>query len=124
MSVIENDRIRQDVRDNYKNIVLNVVGTNGGCCGTDCCTPETTQTTLTAEEISQKLGYTTEELQSIPDGANLGLGCGNPQAIADLKNGETVLDLGSGAGFDCFLASPKVGSTGKVIGVDRCGHDT
>ena len=69
-------------------------------------------------EISQKLGYTPDELASIPNGANMGLGCGNPQAIADLREGETVLDLGSGGGFDCFLAAPKVGTTGKVIGVD------
>ena len=75
--------------------------------------------TFRIEEISQKMGYTIEELQSIPNDANMGLGCGNPQAIAELKEGETILDLGSGGGgFDCFLAAPKVGSNGKVIGVD------
>ena len=64
------------------------------------------------------LGYSEDEVSSVPEGANLGLGCGNPQAIAALKPGETVLDLGSGAGFDCFLAARQVGETGKVIGVD------
>ena len=80
--------------------------------------PQKIRQNISIEEISQKMGYSVEELQSIPNGANMGLGCGNPQAIADLKEGETVLDLGSGGGFDCFLASPKVGSTGTVIGVD------
>jgi SAM-dependent methyltransferase len=64
------------------------------------------------------MGYTEEELNVVPEGANLGLGCGNPVALASLKEGETVLDLGSGAGFDCFLASSKVGRRGKIIGVD------
>jgi SAM-dependent methyltransferase len=64
------------------------------------------------------MGYSNEELTSVPEGANLGLGCGNPQAIAALRSGETVLDLGSGAGFDCFLAAKRVGPTGRVIGVD------
>jgi ubiquinone/menaquinone biosynthesis C-methylase UbiE len=64
------------------------------------------------------MGYTREELESVPEGADLGLGCGNPQAIAALKPGDTVLDLGSGAGFDCFLAAKRVGKSGRVIGVD------
>jgi ubiquinone/menaquinone biosynthesis C-methylase UbiE len=64
------------------------------------------------------MGYTDEDLKSVPEGANLGLGCGNPIALASLREGETVLDLGSGAGFDCFLAAHRVGKTGKVIGVD------
>ena len=64
------------------------------------------------------MGYSDAELAAVPDGANLGLGCGNPQAIAALKPGETVIDLGSGAGFDCFLAAGQVGETGHVIGVD------
>src|SRR5262249_43993298 len=67
---------------------------------------------------SREMGYSDTELAAVPDGANLGLGCGNPQAIADLKPGETVIDLGSGAGFDCFLAAGQVGETGRVIGVD------
>jgi ubiquinone/menaquinone biosynthesis C-methylase UbiE len=68
--------------------------------------------------ISKQIGYTEEDLQTVPEGANLGLGCGNPVAMASLKEGEIVLDLGSGAGFDCFLAATKVGKNGKVIGVD------
>jgi ubiquinone/menaquinone biosynthesis C-methylase UbiE len=64
------------------------------------------------------IGYSEEEMSAVPEGANLGLGCGNPTALASLKEGERVLDLGSGAGFDCFLAAKKVGRTGKVIGVD------
>ena len=71
-----------------------------------------------AENISKKIGYTDEDLNAVPEGANLGLGCGNPIALASLKKGEVVLDLGSGGGFDCFLASEKVGAKGKVIGVD------
>lgn len=76
-----------------------------GCCST-------------ANNVSAKLGYSEEELTSAPEGANLGLGCGNPQAIASLQPGEFVLDLGSGGGFDCFLAAGQVGKTGRVIGVD------
>ena len=78
-------------------------------CG--CCWPDTTQ-------YAKSIGYTDEELKSVPDESNLALGCGNPIALASLKEGEVVLDLGSGAGFDCFLAANRVGSTGKVIGVD------
>jgi ubiquinone/menaquinone biosynthesis C-methylase UbiE len=68
--------------------------------------------------MSKKMGYSQEELEKLPEGANLGLGCGNPVALASLKEGDTYLDLGSGAGIDCFLAAEKVGKTGKVIGVD------
>ena len=68
--------------------------------------------------MSKNLGYTEDDLKSVPEGSNLGLGCGNPVALASLKEGETVLDLGSGAGFDCFLAAKKVGKRGKIIGVD------
>ncbi|MGM9987582.1 MAG: arsenite methyltransferase [Bacillaceae bacterium] len=116
MSDINKDQIRDNVRDNYKKIALKVID-NTGCCAPSCCSPDANQT-ISVEEISQKMGYTVEELQNIPDGANMGLGCGNPQAIANLKEGETVLDLGSGGGFDAFLAAPKVGKSGKIIGVD------
>lgn len=112
MSQTHHDEIRQIVRNRYKQIVLQQTN-SGGCCSgplpTDCATPQ---------EVSSKIGYSPEELESVPEGANLGLGCGNPQAIADLKSGETVLDLGSGGGFDCFLASRQVGESGRVIGVD------
>src|SRR5205085_1799734 len=86
-----------------------------GCCApaTSCCGPA-----VTPDAKSLRMGYSAEELAAVPEGANLGLGCGNPQAIADLKPGETVIDLGSGAGFDCFLAAGQVGETGHVIGVD------
>ncbi|MFQ6122428.1 MAG: arsenite methyltransferase [Dehalococcoidales bacterium] len=85
-----------------------------------CCVPSNIccESTNLAQTISQKIGYTEEELKSVPEGANLGLGCGNPVALASLAEGETILDLGSGAGFDCFLAANKVGRRGKVIGVD------
>ncbi len=82
------------------------------CCSSSCCG------TAKPEEIGRKIGYSEEELASAPTGANLGLGCGNPIALASIREGEVVLDLGSGAGFDCFLASKKVGPKGKVIGVD------
>ncbi len=96
------EEIRTSVRDRY-GAVANKQGSECGCASS-CSTPA--------------LGYTAEELSAAPEGANLGLGCGNPQAIAALKPGETVLDLGSGGGFDCFLAARAVGESGKVIGVD------
>jgi len=84
-----------------------------------CCGPVSTCRSADLQEtISKKIGYTDEELKAVPEGANLGLGCGNPVALASLREGETVLDLGSGAGFDCFLAANKVGRNGRVIGVD------
>jgi len=85
-----------------------------------CCAPADTccGSADLAQSISKTIGYSDEELTSVPEGANLGLGCGNPVALASLVEGETVLDLGSGAGFDCFLAASKVGGRGKVIGVD------
>jgi len=83
----------------------------GGCCGPSCCDGAD-------PADAQRMGYSEDELQAAPEGANLGLGCGNPQAIAALRPGETVLDLGSGAGFDCFLAARQVGPAGRVIGVD------
>lgn len=82
-------------------------GQRRGCCGSDVET-----------DVSKKVGYSDDDLAAVPDGANLGLGCGNPTAIAGLQPGETVLDLGSGGGLDCFLAAQKVGPAGKVIGVD------
>jgi arsenite methyltransferase len=85
--------------------------------GSSCCSTERCGTAK-PKDISKRIGYTDEEMQAVPSGANLGLGCGNPTALASIKEGETVLDLGSGAGFDCFLASNKVGPNGKVIGVD------
>ncbi|MBU7314530.1 arsenite methyltransferase [Paenibacillus oleatilyticus] len=111
MNQVTNDQIRQNVRSRYKEIALQEVE-SGSCCSpaSSCCG--------SANDVSSQLGYSSEELTAVPDGANLGLGCGNPQAIAELKPGEVVLDLGSGGGFDCFLASRQVGETGHVIGVD------
>lgn len=77
-----------------------------------CCTP------ALANEVGQKIGYSEEELNRVPEGANLGVGCGNPSALATIQKGETVIDLGSGAGFDSFLVAQQVGENGKVIGVD------
>ena len=87
----------------------------GSCCGSSpsCCGGADF-----AQAISKNIGYSAEELNAVPEGANLGLGCGNPVALASLKKGETVLDLGSGAGFDCFLAAGRVGERGRVIGID------
>lgn len=111
MDAIKNDKIRQSVRNTYGEIASN--GTAG--CGCSCgCDDDTT----TAEQLSSMVGYSQSELENAPEGANLGLGCGNPQLIASLKEGETVLDLGSGGGFDSFLAARSVGSSGHVIGVD------
>lgn len=105
------DETRKIVREGYAKVAKQ----KGSCCApvASCC-GETDRT----QEISKKMGYTEEELNVVPEGANLGLGCGNPVALASPKEGETVLDLGSGAGFDCFLASSKVGDRGKIIGVD------
>jgi len=111
MSATEHDTIRQQVRDAYGAIARN----NSCGCGPSCCTPSEQSV---AELLSQGIGYSADETAAVPEGANLGLGCGNPQAIAALKPGETVLDLGSGAGFDCFLAARAVGESGRVIGVD------
>lgn len=108
---MEKKNIRKLVREGYAKIAKQ----GDTCCGpTSSCSgiPDSTG------DISKKVGYTEQELKSVPDGSNLGLGCGNPVALASLKKGETVLDLGAGAGFDCFLAANKVGKKGKVIGVD------
>jgi arsenite methyltransferase len=116
---MKDSEIRQNVREGYGKIAKEA---GSSCCGpkdkakgNSCCN---TNTSTQAIKSSKSVGYTDEDINSVPDGANLGLGCGNPLALASLKEGETVLDLGSGAGFDCFLAANKVGKTGKVIGVD------
>jgi SAM-dependent methyltransferase len=101
------DEVRSAVREQYGNVArtAGAVGCAPGCCGPGA-------------SASLALGYTQQELAAVPEGANMGLGCGNPQAIAALKAGETVLDLGAGGGFDCFLAAKQVGPSGRVIGVD------
>jgi arsenite methyltransferase len=105
------EEVRAAVRSRYDEVAR-----AGGCgCGCGCGRDEEAGT---LREVSERLGYTAEDLAVAPDGANLGLGCGNPVAIASLAPGETVLDLGSGGGFDCFLAARRVGAGGRVIGVD------
>jgi ubiquinone/menaquinone biosynthesis C-methylase UbiE len=109
---MEDEEIRKVVREGYGKIALQEgadCGPATGCeCG--CGSPQ--------ETVSKAIGYTDEQLEAIPEGANLGLGCGNPTALASLKEGEVVLDLGSGAGIDCFLAANAVGESGRIIGVD------
>lgn len=108
---MESEKIKDQVRKGYADIAQE----KSSCCSPikSCCGDPTT-----AVGISKKIGYSDTDIKAVPDGANMGLGCGNPIAIASLKEGETVLDLGSGGGFDCFLAAKQVGKTGKVIGVD------
>lgn len=113
MSELKNEEIRQAVRENYGKVAES---DSSGCCSPSCCSDDGGDAIV--ENVSQKLGYSAEEIAAVPEGANMGLGCGNPQAIAALKPGETVLDLGSGGGFDCFLAAKAVGDSGQVIGVD------
>ncbi len=119
---VSHDQVRTSVREGYAQVaetgVFNPAGDaaerascapGGGCCG---------PATFSSEELAQALGYQPDELASLPEGANLGLSCGNPTALASLREGEVVLDLGSGGGFDCFIAGRKVGPRGRVIGVD------
>ncbi|PKL85593.1 MAG: arsenite S-adenosylmethyltransferase [Ignavibacteriae bacterium HGW-Ignavibacteriae-1] len=146
MIKLNNDKIREEVRKHYAKTSegccggpapndadaccvadadAKAVGESGCGCGSTssddsnnlqgaCCS----NTAVSPNETSKALGYSISELESLPQGANLGLGCGNPQAIASIKEGETVLDLGSGAGIDCFLAAKATGDSGFVIGVD------
>jgi len=105
------DEIRTAVRHRYAQMAKRDSSVCGCSVSPSCCgEPTISLSTLT--------GYSQEEINGAPEGSNMGLGCGNPQAIAALRPGETVLDLGSGGGFDCFLAAKKVGKTGQVIGVD------
>lgn len=107
MNEQKNDEVRAVVREQYGKVARETAPACApGCCGG--FTPD----------ASLKLGYSEDDLAAVPEGANMGLGCGNPQAIAALKLGEVVLDLGAGGGFDCFLAAKQVGPQGRVIGVD------
>lgn len=104
------DRVKDIVKKSYAEIAQSA----GGCCSSSCgCGSD-----KAIQKQTQQIRYSKEEMSQAPGGSNLGLGCGNPVAIASLKEGEVVLDLGSGAGFDAFLAAKKVGKTGRVIGVD------
>ena len=113
MSQLVNDNIRQAVREQYGKVAES---DESACCSgsTSCCSI----VNVDANAISEGLGYSSAEVNAVPEGANMGLGCGNPQAIASIQPGETVLDLGSGGGFDCFLAADATGAEGQVIGVD------
>jgi len=117
---MKKEEVTKTVRKRYSDIAKQ----SGSCCSTGgsgadkpsaCCG---TAGVATVQDISKTIGYSETDLHSVPEGANLGLGCGNPIALASLKEGEVVLDLGSGAGFDCFLAASRVGPQGRVIGVD------
>jgi SAM-dependent methyltransferase len=127
--------IKEMVRARYGSIAAGTLADTpapaaGGCCApapaaSSCCAPAPAVASCcapvgasVADDKSARMGYSAEELAAVPEGANLGLGCGNPQAIAAMKPGETVIDLGSGAGFDCLLAAQQVGPSGRVIGVD------
>ncbi len=108
---MDSEKVRQAVREGYGKIAQK----DADCCsGVSCCGSNTEDATL----LAQHVGYSAEELAALPDGANLGLSCGNPTALASLKPGEVVLDLGAGGGFDVFIAARKVGSAGRAIGVD------
>ncbi len=131
MGTIDKEEIRESVRDTYGKVAMagtkaSRTASRAGCCapsdigeerGTssscDCGFPG-----ISLKQMSTAMGYSKEDMDSIPEGANMGLGCGNPVALASLRPGETVVDLGSGGGFDCFLAARQVGETGRVIGVD------
>ena len=104
--MLERDEVKEFVKKRYGEIAKR----NKSCCSSSCCSSST--------DISSTIGYSKEDLDAVPNEAVLGLGCGNPVALAGLEEGETVLDLGSGAGIDVFLASKRVGDSGKVIGVD------
>ena len=106
MNEVKADETRTIVREHYAKVSKGETGCAPGCCAT------------MPSDQSRMLGYSSADLSAVPEGADLGLGCGNPGAIASLRPGETVLDLGAGGGFDCFLAARAVGPTGKVIGVD------
>jgi 2-polyprenyl-3-methyl-5-hydroxy-6-metoxy-1,4-benzoquinol methylase len=124
------EKIREAVRKSYGKIAKNVsvvsgIGAASSCCGTTKTSTSTGSSVsccggpdVSTKQMSELMGYSKEDLESIPEGANMGLGCGNPVALVSLKPGETVVDLGSGGGFDCFLAAKQVGKTGHVIGVD------
>lgn len=105
----KSEEIKKIIKDGYAKAV-----TQKSCCSTSSCCGGIDQ----AKNISKKVGYSDSEMDTVPEGANLGFGCGNPVALALLKEGDVVLDLGSGAGFDAFLAAQRVGETGRIIGVD------
>ncbi len=109
------DKIRDSIRENYAEVAKKGASGRGCCSSSGCCCGDTT---MDVKEASLRIGYSEDDLEDAPAEANMGLGCGNPTAIASICEGDTVLDLGSGGGFDCFLARRQVGESGYVIGVD------
>jgi SAM-dependent methyltransferase len=130
METREKAEIRDAVRQRYEQIAKSETAKPGKSQAASCCSPSSAITNkiptvsccggpeVTPEQMSTVMGYSKEDIAGVIEGANMGLGCGNPVALASLKPGETVVDLGSGGGFDCFLAARQVGETGQVIGVD------
>ncbi|MFG0252453.1 MAG: methyltransferase domain-containing protein, partial [Phycisphaerales bacterium JB038] len=112
--ISEQEQVRDTVRQGYARIAE--AGDLSAGAGCSCCGGG--ETSAAQQRLAERLGYDADELAALPQGANMGLSCGNPTAIAELQPGQVVLDLGSGGGFDCFLAGPRVGETGRVIGVD------
>src|ERR1700750_3221179 len=110
MADLDTTAIKEMVRARYGGIASGAASS--------CCAPAASRDDSGVDVKAREMGYTADELAAVPDGANLGLGCGNPQAIAAMQPGEVAVDLGSGAGFDCLLAGRQVGATGHVIGVD------
>jgi SAM-dependent methyltransferase len=130
MDTIDKEKIKESVRENYAKVAKAGDISIATSPAASCCSPSETSAEINAaasccggpevtpEQMSAVMGYSKEEIASVIEGANMGLGCGNPVALASLKSGETVVDLGSGGGFDCFLAAKQVGETGRIIGVD------
>jgi len=116
-----NEAIRDQIRSDYASIAKtsNASEKTGSCCSAGACG---VTESIDPDVLAEQIGYSREELEALPADANMGLSCGNPNVIANLREGETVLDLGSGGGFDLFLAGPKVGKTGLAIGVDMTGE--
>jgi len=110
---MDNEQIKQSVKSGYSDILKRKTKKSFLSNFFQCCDPNEIAT-----DIGKKIGYSDDDLRNVPEDANLGIGCGNPTALASIREGETILDLGSGAGFDCFLASGQTGETGKVIAVD------
>jgi arsenite methyltransferase len=118
MSTHETETVHEAVRNNYAAIARANMPTTPEASAEGCCAPSCCSSTVDVTTLATSIGYDAAELSALPEGANMGLSCGNPTAIASLQPGEVVLDLGSGGGFDVFLAGPKVGPAGRVIGID------
>jgi arsenite methyltransferase len=118
MSTHDTETVHEAVRNNYAAIARANMPTTPEAPAESCCAPSCCSSAIDVTTLATSIGYDAAELSALPEGANMGLSCGNPTAIASLQPGEVVLDLGSGGGFDVFLAGPRVGPTGRVIGID------